>query len=293
MEIPWMKTFCVCAETLNFRKASEILHMSQPNVTVHIHRLEESLGVPLFVRQQNRVHLTPEGQLFYARSKQVLGDLAQSVQDVHALAQGYTRKWILAISPLLAETILPSVIRRFTEAHPTIELQIRVEESVGIQELVARQEVDFGISAMAPTDNQLIQHTLFTESIHLVKSPDPYDDESGPALDAVEILKSAPLFTHHHPVIWDELLTRLTHHLTGIRSMKVSQASVTKRLVQEGLGISFLPHSIVRRELLEGRLMSVPFPLFALPRVRTYGVMKHEGELEKAFLEAVKRSYFG
>ncbi|MFC4355575.1 LysR family transcriptional regulator [Chryseomicrobium palamuruense] len=293
MEIPWMKTFCICAETLNFRKASEILHMSQPNVTVHIHRLEQSLGVALFVRQQNRVHLTPEGQLFYARSKHLLEELTQSVQDVRALAQGYTRKWILAISPLLAETILPSVIRRFTQAHPTIELQIRIEESLVIQDLVSHQEVDFGISALAPTDNKLIQHTLFTEAIHLVKAPDPYDDESGPALDALEILQSAPLFTHHHPVIWDELLTRLTHQVSGVRSMKVSQASVTKRLIQEGLGVSFLPHSIVRRELLEGRLTSVPFPLFDLPQVSTYGVMKHEGELELAFLEAIKGSYFG
>lgn len=47
MEYQWLKTFCIAAETLNFRKASEKLVMSQPSVTVHIRLLEEHLGTTL------------------------------------------------------------------------------------------------------------------------------------------------------------------------------------------------------------------------------------------------------
>ncbi|WP_392455327.1 LysR family transcriptional regulator [Chryseomicrobium aureum] len=293
MDINWIKTFCISAETLNFRKTSELLHMSQPNVTVHIRKLEESLGVALFTRKQNRVHLTPEGLLFYKNSKVLLDNFTHTVQSVQALAQGFRKKWTLAISPLLAETILPSLVRQFLNDHPDVEFQIRVEESTDIEKLVESGEVDFGLSAMPPTNRKLVVHTLFSEDVVFVRSIDSYDEESGPPLDAEEILTSETLFTHHHPVIWEDLTIRLRHAVPGIRAIKVSQASITKRLVQDGLGVSFLPHSIVRRELLEGRLVTIPFPLFDLPKVSTYAVVQEEGELEQAFLKAIQNRYFG
>jgi len=267
--------------------------MSQPNVTVHIRKLEEALGVTLFTRKQNRVHLTSEGALFYKNGKALLENLDYTVQSVQALAQGFTRKWTLAISPLLAETILPSLLRQFLKAHPTMEVQIRVEESSLIEGLVKSGEVDFGLSAMPPTDRKLHVHTIFSEDILFVRSVDSYDDESGPPLDLAEILTSETLFTHHHPVVWDDLLIRLRHLVPGIRTVKVSQASITKRFVQDGLGVSFLPHSIVRRELLEGRLITIPFSLFDLPKVSTYAVMQEEGTLERAFLNELENRYFG
>lgn len=293
MEISWIKTFCISAETLNFRKTSELLHMSQPNVTVHIRKLEEALGVSLFTRKQNRVHLTPEGQLFYSKAKLLLEDLAETVQSVQSLSQGFKRTWTLAISPLLAETILPSILRRFVNEHPEVELRIQVEESIQIEGLVLNGDVDFGISALPATSKRVHEVQLFTEHLHFVKAPDSYDEESGPALDVKEVLQSETLFTHHHPAIWDDLLVKLTHLVPGIRSLKVSQASVTKRFVQDGLGVSLLPHSIVRRELLEGRLMSVPFELFDLPKVSTYAMMKQQDALSEAFLSVIRRSYFG
>ena len=67
MEYQWLKTFCIAAETLNFRKAAEILLMSQPSVTVHIKLLEEHIGIQLFERNKNRVTLTPEGKFFYRK----------------------------------------------------------------------------------------------------------------------------------------------------------------------------------------------------------------------------------
>ncbi|MEK3975366.1 LysR family transcriptional regulator [Psychrobacillus sp. FSL K6-1267] len=49
MEYHWLKTFCVAADTLNFRKASEKLMVSQPSVTVHIKLLEEYLGTEFII----------------------------------------------------------------------------------------------------------------------------------------------------------------------------------------------------------------------------------------------------
>lgn len=292
MEIAWLKTFVDAAETLNFRKTSERLIMSQPGVTVHIRLLEESLGISLFKREKNRVTLTEEGRHFAGEAQRVLDQLTESVQGLHAFAQGYRKKWTLAISPLMAETVLPYVLKSFTRDHPDIELDIRIEESEHIEELVESEEVSAGLSALPPLRRTIVHEVVYSDPILFVLARDAYDDESGPAVSVEETLRSTFLFTHHHPVYWEELLLKLRRRVTGIRTMKVTQAHITKRFIQEGLGVSFLPRSMVRRELIEGRLMEAHFDLFPLPEVSTYLVVKEMGALEREFLQRIQSVYF-
>ncbi|MDN7246899.1 LysR family transcriptional regulator [Planococcus shenhongbingii] len=292
MEISWLRTFVDTAETLNFRKTSERLLMSQPSVTVHIRLLEESLGLLLFKREKNRVALTEEGRHFYGKAQLILAQLDQSVEELQAFAQGYRKKWTLAISPLMAETILPYILKSFTKDHPDLELVIQVEESELIEGLVEMEQVSAGISALPPKRHNVVHETVYSDPILFILPRDAYDDETGPAVSGEAALQSTFLFTHHHPAYWDELLLKLRLHVTGIRTMKVTQAHIAKRFIQEGLGVSFLPKSMVRRELIEGRLMDAHFDLFPLPTVSTYFLAKEFGELEKEFLRRIQSVYF-
>lgn len=292
MELNWMRTFVDAAETLNFRKTSERLLMSQPSVTVHIRLLEESLGILLFKREKNRVSLTEEGRHFCPKAKSILAQMDQSIGELQAFAQGYRKKWTLAISPLMAETILPYILKSFTRDHPDLELVIQVEESEHIEELVETEQVSAGISALHPRRQDIHCETVYSDPLLFILPRDAYDDESGPAVSGEAMLQSAFLFTHHHPAFWDELLLKLRLHVTGIRTMKVTQAHIAKRFIQEGLGVSFLPKSMVRRELIEGRLMDAHFDLFPLPEVSTYFLTKQMGELEKEFLQRVQSVHF-
>ena len=292
MELSWLKTFVDAAETLNFRKTSERLLMSQPNVTVHIRLLEESLGILLFKRERNRVELTDEGRHFLGEARKILVQVDLSVEGLHAFAQGYRQKWRLAISPLMAETVLPYILKSFTLNHPDIELVIQVEESEKIEDLVENGEVSAGISALPPVRRNILHEIVYDDPLLFILPRDAYDDESGPTVSAEAMLQSSFLFTHHHPVFWEELLLKLRLQVTGIRTMKVTQAHIVKRFIQEGLGVSFLPRSMVRRELIEGRLMDAHFDLFPLPKVLTYFLAKEMGELEQEFLQRIQSVYF-
>ncbi len=293
MELQWLKTFIVAAETANFRQASEKLIISQPSVTVHIRLLEEYLGAKLFERVKNRVALTDVGKLFYKEAKQLVERMEQSVNRIHTYAQGFRKIWTIAISPLMAETILPYILRTFMESHPDVEISIRVEESVNIEQLVENGDVHLGISALDAKFKNIESIRIYNDPILFVISPDTYDDESGPPIDTLEILQKDYLFTHHHPVYWDSLLNQLNKHVKRIRTMKVTQAHIVKRFIQEGLGISFLPHSIIRRELIEGKLMQPHFDLFTLPTVSTFVIVKRKGELEQEFIHLISKYYFG
>ncbi len=292
MELAWLKTFVDAAETGNFRKTSERLLMSQPNVTVHIKLLEESLGIQLFKREKNKVILTDAGKRFELEAEKVLYQLEQSIEELHAFEQGYRQKWTLAISPLMAETVLPYIVKSFMQDHPDIELVIRVEESGAIEELVESGEVSAGVSALPSVRRSVIHEIAYRDRLLFIMPRDAYDDEAGPAISVETALQSGFLFTHHHPVFWDELLLKLRRNIPGLRTMKVTQAHIAKRFIQEGLGMSFLPASMVRRELIEGRLMDVHFELFPLPEVLTYYLVKEMNELEREFLRRIQAVHF-
>ncbi|MBE1554996.1 LysR family transcriptional regulator [Sporosarcina limicola] len=293
MDYQWLKTFTLAAETLNFRKAAEKLMLSQPSVTVHIRLLEEQLGTKLFDRMNNRVTLTDAGKRFYPEALRLTDDVDATLNRMHAYTKGFRRNWIIAISPLMAETILPYLLRTFMERHPDVELSIRVEESELIEQLVDDGAVHLGISALDAKFKSIESIRIYEDPILFVMPTDPYDEESGPPIDLMDILQRNYLFTHHHPVFWDDLLFTLNKHVPGIRTMKVTQAHIVKKFIQEGLGVSFLPHSIVRRELIEGRLMQQHFDLFDLPSVSTYVLVKKKGELEEEFINQISSYYFG
>lgn len=292
MEMQWLRTFSDAAETLNFRKTSERLMLSQPSVTVHIRQLEEYLGIRLFDRIKNRVVLTEEGRHFKQQVDALVEKFDSTVDELQSFAQGYRRKWTIAISPLMAETVLPYILKSFTKAHPDLELVIRVEESEAIEALVESGEVSAGVSALAPTKRMTRHEVVYEDPLLLIVPRDAYDDERGPLVSGREILQENFIFTHHHPVFWEELLVKLRVQLPGIRTMRVTQAYIAKRFIQEGLGVSFLPKSMVRRELIEGRLMEAHFDLFPLPSVATYFLSRTMGELEEDFLKRIRSVYF-
>lgn len=293
MDYQWLKTFIVAAETLNFRKASEKLMLSQPSVTVHIRLLEEHLGTKLFDRMNNRVSLSNAGKFFYAEAVKLIENMNQSVNRMHSFTQGYRQSWVIAISPLMAETILPYFLRTFMERHQDVEMSIRVEESEMIEQLVDNGDAHLGITAIDANYKNIEAIPIYEEPIVFIMPTDNYDEESGPQIDVANVLQRHYLFTHHHPVFWNDLLIALNKHIPRIRTMKVTQAHIAKRFIQEGLGVSFLPHSIVRRELIEGRLMQPHFDLFDLPTVSTFILVKKKGELEKEFIKQISNYYFG
>src|SRR5947209_15068537 len=80
MELRSLHYFIAVAETLNFSRAAERLHMAQPPLSQQIQRLEKELGVLLFVRTKRSVRLTTAGQFFL---QDVYRTLAQVEQAVH------------------------------------------------------------------------------------------------------------------------------------------------------------------------------------------------------------------
>lgn len=291
MDTRSLETFVAAAEYENFRMAAEDLYITQPAVTFQIRQLEKEVGEKLFVKSGRQVTLTKAGQLFHHEAVMMLAQYKNSLHRMNRFRQGYNQSICVAISPLLADTILPSILRSYTKKHPNVELSIQVLDSEKIAPAVTNGEADIGLSCL-PGPSNIYSMKFHEEPAVLVCSHDGYDVESAPVIDAEEILESNIIFTDNHPAYWTGLKKQLKQLLTSYKLMEVSQSHITKRFVLEGIGVSFLPKSIINRELMEGRLLEVPVPFMELPSASMYIVYKYDHKLESDFSSFVANFHF-
>ncbi|SDZ43382.1 LysR family transcriptional regulator, repressor for citA [Evansella caseinilytica] len=284
MELQWIKTFLAAADYGNFRKTAEQLFISQPTVTVHIKQLEKELGMLLFQREGKKIKLTEAGRRYRKHARKLMNVYESGMEDLQMFSQGFTTKLSLGISPLIADTVLPFVLKQYIKKHPQVEISIEIIESKDIEKAVLDEVVDIGLSCLQSFHAELKSILLYQDKVVLVAPHDGRDFESALPIDEEEILSSGHLLTHNHPGYWEGLCRTVKRFYPGIRMMKVSQIHITRRFIAEGLGVSYLPSATVRRELLEGRLIEVESRTFPLPKADTYAVLKYHHQEQKEFL---------
>jgi len=292
MDIQWLKTFVSTAQHENFRRAAEQLFLSQPTVTMHIKRLEETLAISLFERRGRNVYLSNAGRRFLPFAQTMIDNFEMGVQDLESWRQGYKSKITIAVSPLIAASTLPSIVRKFLKAHPNIEVSIEVKESVEIGEAVSHGYADIGLSRMKASQKNVMTRKLREDPVILVVPHDGIESESGPPIMLETLLQNHMILTYNHPEYWDKLLNEIQMKYPRTRTMTVSQVYITKRFIEEGLGISFLPRSTVMRELIEGRVLEVYTDEIKMPTASTYMIHQSETEEVKVIMSFIL-DYYG
>lgn len=282
MELKWLQTFLLAAKYENFRKAADELFVSQPTVTVHIQLLEKELGCKLFKREGRQIMLTEVGRSYIEHAQKLLSFYEKGIEEISRIQQGYQTKLTLAVSPVIASSILPALIRSYINLYPTIDLDIQVVDSHDIPEHIMNGKADIGLSRQQFQMKGLTCIPLQKDQVKLIVPHDGFDPESGPPIEVDELFINKRLIVHSHPEYWEDLLPSIKSAYPQIKTMFVSQVHVTKRFIEEGLGISFLPISIVQRELLEGRLLEVETPDFPKVSAQSYALTKYEsGEIHR------------
>ena len=137
----------------------------------------------------------------------------QSIERVRLASKGIQEQVIIAMTPLMVETILPHVIYQFINDNPSLEISILVEDSAKIEDLVHQDQAHIGLSLLPTRYRHWHQELLIDSPLELVIPLDAYDDETGTYIDYEDLFQTYTLFTHHHPTIWGELLHKLRENM--------------------------------------------------------------------------------
>ncbi|WP_332645320.1 LysR family transcriptional regulator [Lysinibacillus sp. 54212] len=293
MEMKWLQTFVVAAKTENFREAAEILYISQPSISVHIQQLETYLHVTLFEREKGKVMLTEEGKFFLEEAEKILRIVNETEQNVKLLANNKTVKLNIVISPMLVETTLPHIIYQYSLENQGYEINLMVEESHRIEELLQSGKAHIGIGLHSSQSSLVESKLLLTSPLVFVIPLDEYDDESGAFYDIDQLFEKYPLLTGHIPSLPYPLEVLVKKRFAASRTISISQSYIVKRFIRDGLGISFLPQFIIRREMMEGRFNVVPFHEFKLPDISVYVMTVRHNKNIIHLRDLILKSYIG
>ena len=124
MEFHQLRYFVAAAEELSVSRAAERVHISQPALSRQIKLLEDEIGVRLFDRIRQRIHLTEAGKFFLISARQLLCDSESAVQRTQEKFGGVRRTLRLGfLSPFLDDLIAP-VVREFQQRHANSKVSL-------------------------------------------------------------------------------------------------------------------------------------------------------------------------
>ncbi|MBI5259723.1 MAG: LysR family transcriptional regulator [Burkholderiales bacterium] len=251
MAINWsvkeLDVFIALADTLNYRRAAERTHMTQPGVSGVIARLEQSLEARLFDRTTRSVQLTAAGQALLAQVRVLRAQVdvaAASVRELRALRHGRVR---LAALPSLACAVVPAAFARFAADHPQVRLELRDVLSGPALDLVRTGEVDFALTAAHPDYADLDSTPLAADRFVLLLPPaHPLAASTRPlgwaevaALDHVSMPAPASVRQYAEAALLE----------CGIRfapKYEVEHLASIGAMVAAGLGVAALPELAAR-----------------------------------------------
>lgn len=168
MNIRQLEAFRATVQTGTASGAAEMMGLTQPAVSKLLVQLEAELGVPLFERGSNRLALTPEGAMVYDgvdRTLVAVDKVRAIAKDAMAAKVGNVR---IAATPAIANNLLPLAISRFRATHPDVSICVSVQTTTILEEWIAAQHIDFGLSYSMATRPSLKSEPFFKDQQALI-----------------------------------------------------------------------------------------------------------------------------
>ena len=148
LDIDVLRTFVAIAETGNFSTAAEAVLRTPSAVSMQIKKLEEQLGVTLFLRDARSVSLTQGGETLLGYARRILALSNEAVSRFRMPdMQGHVR---LGAPDDIGERYLPAILRRFAELYPLIMVDVTVDMSGNLRRRLQEQRLDLALINTAP-----------------------------------------------------------------------------------------------------------------------------------------------
>jgi LysR family hydrogen peroxide-inducible transcriptional activator len=155
------------AETRNFKRASELCHVSQPTLSMQIKKLEAYLGVQLFERTNKSVMITDTGQ----RIAEVARRMMQDEQQIHDIARTVhdprAGDFRLGAIPTLASYVFPLFVPALTKAFPKLQLMLVEDKTERLLAQLKDGKIDAALLALPVEESGLESAPLFEDDFML------------------------------------------------------------------------------------------------------------------------------
>ncbi len=262
MEDHKLRVFCAVAETKSFSKASELIHLTQPAVSLQIQAMEELYETRLFDRSGNTINLTPAGEILYKRAKEILALYAEAQRNISEITGAIKGSLSVGASSTIGNYLLPSIISSFKKKVPQVHISLVVSNTKTITEKLNAGEIDIALVEGDVSKQRFAVETLIADELVVIMSPaHPWVERRN--LPAIELTKEPLILREDGSGTRQIILKHLEEHGIKIDQLKIAlvmgSTEAIKGAVEEGSGISIVSGWAARKALKQGLLRATTF----------------------------------
>jgi DNA-binding transcriptional LysR family regulator len=258
LNLSQLQTFVMVVAEGSMTAAADKLFLTQPAVSQQMKNLEDDLGVELIVRGAKQIKTTAQGEVLYEHAKKILSLAVQaevSIKSIGAQLRGQLRIGTLNSIGL---HLMSPIVSRLLKFNPDFKIKVdyaKGEELIELFEkdlldVVVLPEIQKNYNKSLPDS---VSHLLMIEEMWLVGSG---KDEFYPTTVALQEIKKIPYvhFANEFPNFDRQLSLKLNNIPAVFES---SNVGTLKRVIENGLGIGFLPAHSVKKQIRGGRLNKI------------------------------------
>lgn len=284
MDLRYLETFLKVCDLGSFTLAAEALGMSQPGVSKQIQRLEADLCARLLRRDENTVALTELGRQVYQRGRRVLAEWEALVDVCKQMNDSLSGQLRIGASTIPAKHLLPSVIARFHETYPCVELAVCVHDSKQVLEQLQRGAIELAYIGKKPEHPNVDSVAISNDHLVVIAEKGYQSDASWTNSPFVlrEVGSGTRIASEHALASMNVALDRIQC------AAEVNDTGLMLQLVERGMGLAIVSCLDVKQAIADGRVSVVhEFP----PSRQFYMAWRHEAEqrpLIRAFLQLAR-----
>ncbi|WP_129416564.1 LysR family transcriptional regulator [Pseudomonas aeruginosa] len=240
MQLSQLRAFCAVAHTGSINAAAKALNRGPSSLSVRIRQLEEDLGCQLFLREHQRLRLSPDGRRLLEHARRIL-DLSDSTRAMMRNEESGGRLVVGALDVVLV-AFMPCLIGRFRQRHRAIELDIRSEASEALVQQVSDGVLDLALSD-GPVRSQTLESSLaFVDEMVLVTELDH------PPITSPRDLRCAELYGFRHDCSFRFRMDRWLEEADCLQQLPVLEIESYHTMlacVSAGMGAAWVLRSVL------------------------------------------------
>lgn len=284
-------TLIELSEVNSFTKAAKELNLTQPAVSQHIKQLEEEFDAKLFIRSNNNLFLTKEGEIvlkYALRIQSLYNDMTRKLKDYKKCANNLT----VGITHTSESNIAPEIMAKYSERNSGSHIRIISDSIKNLYEKLSLYQIDLAIIEGKITNKKFSSILLGTDSLVAVVSLD--NPLANKKVVTINDLKKENLILRNlesgTSTLFVNELAKMDEDINNFHlSLEMDNVASIKMLVRKNLGISILPKSACSREIKENKLVGLPIENLDL--IRETNLVFIDNNIDRNILEDIVSIY--
>ncbi|MBI4698552.1 MAG: LysR family transcriptional regulator [Nitrospirae bacterium] len=257
-----LRVFCTVAETKSFSKASEMIRLTQPAVSLQIQALEEIYGAKLFNRSGCIITLTPAGELLYKYAKEI-NALYTSVEKEMGEVTGVVKGVVtIGASSTIGNYVMPHVISEFRKKFPKVTIHLVIGNTKTVVEYLNAASIDIALVEGDVKKQKLLAEKLIPDEMVLIMSPHhPWAKRAN--VSVFDVAKEPFIFREEGSGSRQIIEKYFIKHGISPQNIKIAfimgSTESIKSAVEEGLGVAIVSKWAARKEVRHNSLKTATF----------------------------------